>query len=128
MTTRHVSRTGFNLSPALLLRLEAAALFVGAVAVYATQGGNWLLFVVLLLAPDLSMLGYLVNQRFGAAVYNLAHTTITPLLLLAAGLATGALMLVQVALIFLAHIGMDRFVGYGLKYTTAFKDTHLQRL
>ena len=49
-----------------LLRLEGLVLFVGAIALYAVGGGNWLLFVVLLLAPDLGMLGYIVNVRVGA--------------------------------------------------------------
>jgi len=115
-------------TPATLLRVEGAVLFAGAVLAYASQSGSLLLFVVLFFVPDLSMLGYLANARVGAALYNLVHTTALPALLLAVALAANLPDLILVALIGLAHIGMDRFVGYGLRYSTTSKDTHLQRL
>lgn len=111
-----------------LLKLEGLVLFVGAIALYAMSGGSWVLFVVLLLAPDLSMLGYGVNTRVGALAYNSVHTYLLPALLLAVGLLSSAPLATQIGLIWLAHIGMDRTVGYGLKYPTAFKDTHMQRV
>lgn len=111
-----------------LLRLEGLILFVGAVAAYALLRGSLLLFVVLILAPDLAMLGYLVNVRVGAAVYNLFHIYLLPGLLFALGYALSAPLAMQIALIWLAHIGMDRTVGYGLKYPTEFKDTHMQHI
>ena len=128
MPSATTTQPRMGLTPATLLRLEGAVLFAGAVLAYANQGGTLLMFVVLFFAPDLSMLGYLVNARVGAALYNLVHTTALPALLLAVALAANLPGLLLVALIGLAHIGMDRFVGYGLKYATAFKDTHLQRL
>jgi hypothetical protein len=114
--------------PSTLLRLEGLALLAAALAVYFDQGYGWLLLVVLALAPDLSMLGYVAGPRVGAVTYDAVHTTLAPLALGAAGVLAGADLAVQVALIWLAHIGADRLLGYGLKYPTGFKDTHLQRV
>ncbi|MBC8076978.1 MAG: DUF4260 domain-containing protein [Chloroflexales bacterium] len=111
--------------PGVLLRLEGLALFVGAVASYAYLGHSWALFALLLLSPDLTALGYLINLRVGSTAYNLAHTSSVPLLLGLASLLLGSPLGVQLALIWLAHIGMDRTVGYGLKYADSFKHTHL---
>jgi hypothetical protein len=111
--------------PAILLRLEGLALFTGAVTVYAYLGHSWWLFALLLLAPDLGALGYVHSLRLGSLTYNAVHTTSLPLLLGVACLLLGQPLGVQLALIWLAHIGMDRTVGYGLKYSDAFKHTHL---
>jgi hypothetical protein len=114
--------------PGILLRLEGLFVAVGVLAVYGRLDGNWLLFLLLILAPDLAMLGYLVGTRVGAAVYNITHTYALPVALGGYGfLATHALA-VHVALIWLAHIGIDRVLGFGLKYPTSFKDTHLNRV
>ena len=78
--------------------------------------------------PDLSMVGYLAGPRIGSVVYNLAHIYLWPLALIALASFTSSTLIMQLALIWSAHIGMDRMLGYGLKYPTAFKDTHLQRL
>ncbi len=114
--------------PAFLLRLEGLTVFVAAVALYASQQGNAWLFALLLLAPDVSALGYAASPRVGATTYNMVHTIIFPAVLMALSLAAGVPALGQVALIVFAHIGMDRMMGYGLKYPTAFKDTHLGRV
>ena len=114
--------------PRVLLRLEGAAVLALAVAGYRASGGNWWLFALLLLAPDLAALGYLAGNRVGAATYNLVHTYVLPLALLGYGLWGASPLALSLALIWLAHIGMDRTVGYGLKYATAFKDTHLGRV
>lgn len=111
--------------PAVLLRLEGLALFVGALSVYAYLGHSWWLFALLLLAPDLGALGYLHSKRVGSLAYNLVHTESLPLLLGVASLLLGLPLGLQLALIWAAHIGMDRAVGYGLKYSDAFKHTHL---
>ena len=66
--------------------------------------------------------------EFGAAVYNAAHTTLGPIALASVGVLADTDWCVQLALIWLAHIGLDRLLGYGLKYPTAFKDTHLNRV
>ena len=111
-----------------LLRLEGAAVFVAAVAAYVSVGGSWLLFALLLLAPDLAMIAYRFGPAAGAAVYNAAHTYIAPAALGAAGLALGAPAMQALALIWIAHIGLDRALGYGLKHATGFGDTHLGRI
>ena len=111
-----------------MLRLEGLIVLAGALASYAMLGGNGLLFVVLLLAPDLSALGYLVDVRTGALTYNFVHTYVVPGILFALGYAMSAPLAIQIALIWFAHIGMDRALGFGLKYPTEFKDTHLQHV
>lgn len=111
--------------PAIILRLEGLALFVGALVAYGYLGYSWWLFALLLLAPDLGALGYLHSKRAGALAYNLVHTESLPLLLGVASLLLGLPLGLQLALIWGAHIGMDRAVGYGLKYADAFKHTHL---
>ena len=119
---------GLLLRPGLLVRLEGLAAFVLAVWWYAAQGGNWVLFVVLFLVPDVAMLGYLAGPRVGAASYNLVHTYTTAGIITGLGIVTGRGLVVSLGLILVAHIGIDRLLGWGLKYPTAFKDTHLQRL
>jgi hypothetical protein len=112
-------------APRLLLRIEGASLLVCALAGYAWAGQSWWLLAALILLPDLSMIGYLAGPRIGAVSYNAAHTTTVPLLLLTASWAFGSHAVAGLALIWLAHIGLDRAVGYGLKYGTGFNDTHL---
>jgi hypothetical protein len=114
--------------PHWLLRTEGLVLLVGALAVYFDEGYGWPLLVILALAPDLSFAGYLGGPRIGALVYNLAHTTAGPIALGAYGLLADHERPIQLCLIWLAHIGIDRALGYGLKYPTAFKDSHLQRV
>jgi len=118
-----------------LLRLEGAAVLAAAVAAYVFVGGSWLLFALLLLAPDLAMIAYRFGPVAGAAAYNAAHTYLAPaalgaagLALGAAGLALGAPAMQALALIWVAHIGLDRALGYGLKHATGFGDTHLGRI
>ena len=91
-------------------------------------GESWWLFALLLLAPDLAMLGYLAGPRVGAVAYNVFHSYPLPAALGLVGLFVGAPLAVSVALVWFAHIGMDRLVGYGLKYPADSKDTHLQKV
>ena len=109
----------------LILRLEAAALFVAAVGGYHLLGGSWFWFALLFLTPDLSMFGYLAGPGRGAVAYNLVHSTVLPACLGLAGLLGGWPWAELGALIWLAHIGFDRVLGYGLKYPVAFGATHL---
>jgi hypothetical protein len=113
------------LFPRVLLRLEGLAVAAAALAVYFHESYPVWLFVALILAPDLSMAAYAAGPRIGAMVYNVAHTTIGPVALAATCLVLGGGLEIKLALIWLAHIGADRLMGYGLKYPTAFKDTHL---
>jgi Domain of unknown function (DUF4260) len=114
--------------PSLLLHLEGAVILFLSVFVYHQLHASWLLFAILFLAPDLFMLGYLANVHFGAALYNFAHTLITPAILLAITFFASRPQLFPFVLIWTAHIGFDRLLGFGLKYPTYFKDTHLQRV
>ncbi|HEU6444598.1 MAG TPA: DUF4260 domain-containing protein [Gaiellaceae bacterium] len=112
----------------LLLRLEGLALGVAAVLLYADGDHSWWLFALLILAPDVSFLVYLGGPRLGGAAYNLLHNLVFPIALGTAGVLADSEPAAAVSLIWLAHIGVDRLLGYGLKYPTAFKDTHLQRV
>lgn len=114
--------------PSYLLRGEGAAVAIAAVAIYFDAGFPWWLLLVLALAPDLSMVGFAVSPAVGTAAYNAAHTYVAPVLLGAVGVLADAELAAQLALIWIAHIGVDRAIGYGLKYPSAFKDTHLQRV
>ncbi len=115
-----------------LLRFEALLLLTAAVLAYAHLGLSWVFFAALFLAPDLSFAAYLFGARAGAIGYNAMHTTVGPIVLALAsqlsplhdGIASPR-MLLSIALIWFAHIGFDRALGYGLKYATGFGDTHL---
>jgi hypothetical protein len=112
----------------ILLRLEGLALLASMVLVYALWGGSWWIFALLLLLPDISLAAYLAGPGTGAIVYNAVHSTVIPAALAALGLALGEPLMVSLAIIWLAHIGMDRAVGYGLKYQAGFGFTHLGRI
>jgi uncharacterized protein YjeT (DUF2065 family) len=114
--------------PAVLLRLEGGVLLALSVLLYWLNGESWLLFVSLLLAPDVSALGYLAGPRVGATLYNAFHTYSLSAALAAFGLLGGGSVVVAVALVWFTHIAMDRLLGYGLKHPTGFKVTHLGRL
>jgi len=125
METPAIGVTG---GPRLLLRVEGLALLIAMVALYAWQGTSWWLFAVLFFTPDLSFAGYLLGSRPGAIVYNTVHTTVVPGAVLGIGVALGQPLAVALALIWLAHIGFDRALGYGLKYPDGFGFTHLGRI
>jgi Domain of unknown function (DUF4260) len=107
------------------LRLEGFSAFMLAVYLYRQMHASWLLFAILFLAPDLSMLGYLAGSRAGAAVYNAVHSYILPLALTAFAILADHHAVLPYALIWIAHIGFDRTLGYGLKYASGFGHTHL---
>jgi hypothetical protein len=114
--------------PRLLLRAEGAIVFLAATVLYFDGDHAWWLYLVLALAPDLSMVGYAAGPRAGAAAYDAVHTYALPVALAAAGVVFDVPALAAVSLIWVAHIGADRALGYGLKYTTGFEHTHLQRV
>ena len=111
-----------------LLRVEHATMALAALVAYHFSGGSWRLFALLILAPDLSMLGYLGGPRLGAWCYNAVHSWIAPVALWLAALALGSPLLTQLALILAAHVAIDRALGYGLKRESGFQDTHLGRI
>ncbi|MGO9007503.1 MAG: DUF4260 domain-containing protein [Beijerinckiaceae bacterium] len=109
----------------MILRLEGLAVCLAALATYALAGFSWQRFAILFLIPDISFTGYLAGPRLGAVIYNLAHNYAGALVLAIAGYSSGNQLAATMALIWIAHIGFDRALGYGLKYATSFDDTHL---
>ncbi len=114
--------------PRIWLRLEGVAILGAGVGLYLHLGGDLLWLVPLLIAVDLSMAGYLVGPQPGALVYNLAHNWAAGVVVLSLASWLGSVALGLAGAILVAHTGMDRAAGYGLKYPTAFADTHLGRL
>jgi hypothetical protein len=111
-----------------LLRLEGLALCAGMTLLYWVWDGSWWIYAILFLAPDLSFLAYLAGPRFGALVYNAAHSYLAPMTMMTFGFATSSPLVLSIAMIWLAHIGFDRMLGYGLKYSAGFGFTHLGRI
>ena len=118
----------FGLQPKPLLHIEGAVVLLLSCILYHQFHGNWLLFVLLLLTPDLFMLGYPINKTVGAACYNLVHTYVLPLSLFCLLWLSGYQSQSPLILIWTAHIGLDRMLGYGLKYPSGFRDTHLNKV
>ncbi len=110
------------------LRLEGVAAFVGGIALFGATGGNWLFIVPMILLPDLSAAGFLAGPRVGAFTYNLFHNWVPGIATLGIGLWLSSPAVVLAASILIAHVGMDRAVGYGLKLPGSFHDTHLGRM
>ncbi|WP_276258140.1 DUF4260 domain-containing protein [Haloglomus litoreum] len=113
------------MEPRNFLRVEGLAVLGIALAGYFTLDGSVWLLLILALAPDLSMIGYLAGTRIGSLSYNIVHTYTLPLALGSLGFWADIRMALLIALIWAAHIGADRLVGYGLKFESGFKDTHL---
>jgi uncharacterized protein DUF4260 len=111
-----------------LLRLEGLTLFVGMTLLYAVWDGSWWVYAILFLVPDLSFAAYLAGPRIGAIIYNAAHSYMAPMALMTTGFALSSPLVLSIAMIWLAHIGIDRALGYGLKYSSGFGFTHLGRI
>ena len=111
-----------------LLRLEGLALLIGMTLLYYVWDGSWWVYALLFFVPDLSFAGYLGGARLGALVYNAAHSYLAPMAMMTTGFATASPLVLSVAMIWLAHIGFDRALGYGLKYESGFGFTHLGRI
>ena len=111
-----------------LLRLEGVVLFIGMTLLYGLWEGSWWVYAILFLAPDLSFAAYLAGPKVGAIVYNAAHSYLGPVALMTIGLAMASPLILSLAMIWLAHIGIDRALGYGLKYQTGFAFTHLGKI
>ena len=112
----------------IILHLEGLAVLLLSIYFYFSMGYSWILFLILLFSPDLSMLGYLKDHKFGAILYNLFHTYFVPIVIIICGILMHNDVLLMLSLIWVAHIGMDRMVGYGLKYPTHFKDSHFDNI
>ena len=109
----------------VVLRLEAIAVLIAAVVCYYARGESWALFALLILAPDISIAGYLARPATGAVVYNSAHTYLVPAAIALVAYAADLPAAWPIALIWTAHIAMDRSLGLGLKFGTSFQHTHL---
>ena len=114
--------------PIFYQRLESAVIFVASVALYFHQQFSLLWFVIFLFSIDVFMLGYLVNKLVGAHIYNIGHSFVIPATLLTLGAYYDNRLFIAAAIIWTAHIGMDRALGYGLKFASGFGDTHLGRI
>ena len=108
-----------------LLRVEEVAMFVLGIFMYGLLGYPWWLFFVLLLTPDIGMLGYLMNEKVGAIGFNLFHHKGIAILLYFLGMYLSMPVVQMIGVILFAHASMDRIFGYGLKYEKGFKYTHL---
>lgn len=111
----------------LWLHVEGAAALIAGAALYHAVGGDWLWFIPLLLVPDVSIAAYVTGPVTGAFVYNLVHNWAVALALIGIGMWLGSAGVEIAGAVLGAHVGMDRLAGYGLKHTSGFKDTHLQR-
>ncbi len=114
--------------PRFFLRLEGVVLFLASLILFRTTHQHWWWVPVLLLVPDIFMAGYSRSTKIGALIYNIGHTYLLPVTVSLYGLHSHRPLLLGTGLIWLAHIGMDRFAGYGLKYDDDFKHTHLGSL
>ena len=83
------------------------------------------MFILLILTPDISMLGYLANAKVGAWIYNIFHHKAVAACVFSVGLLLHYPILAGAGLILYGHTCMDRVFGYGLKFTDNFKHTHL---
>lgn len=110
------------------LKLEEFALFLIGVIGFIHFGGTEIQFLVFILAPDLSMVGYLRNPKTGAFIYNIVHHKATGIILFILGLMTSNQLLILSGIILFSHSSMDRSLGYGLKYNESFNNTHLGKI
>ncbi len=110
-----------------ILRFEGLIVAVISAAIYMKLGASWWLFSFAWLAPDLSMLAYLAGPGFGSRIYNAFHSYVPAGTMAAMALLLHAPVLLPFALIWINHIGVDRLLGYGLKYPAGFEWTHLGR-
>jgi hypothetical protein len=108
-----------------VLKLEEGGLFCLSLMLFNLLGYSWWLYAALILAPDISMLGYLINPKAGAVIYNLFHHKGLAIILYAFGIYTFNYVLIIAGIIILGHSSLDRFFGFGLKYSDSFKHTHL---
>lgn len=119
---------GGNCMVKMLLHLEGLVVLITSIALYGYFDFSWLLFIILLFAPDIAMLGYLLSNQAGAITYNLFHTYVTPAVVIVCGIAFSSSIVQAVGIIWFAHIGLDRMFGYGLKYVKHFKETHFGKV
>ena len=111
--------------PKVWLRIEGLVLLVATIVLFSGQHQKWWIYPVLLLVPDIFMLGYIANTKIGAFFYNVGHSYIAPALMIWYSWDVQNKLSIAMGLIWLGHLGWDRVFGYGLKYDSDFKHTHL---
>lgn len=109
----------------IILRIEGLCILLACLLAYEKFGAGWGIFALFFLVPDLSMLGYLAGSKAGALLYNIAHSYIGAALILGIGILLSSHLAITAGIIWIAHIALDRTLGYGLKYSTDFRSTHL---
>lgn len=114
--------------PVKFQKVESLAILVLACAAYYHYGYGRSLFLLLILAPDIFFAGYLINPKVGARVYNTGHVYAVPVVLLSSYYFAGVPLALPISMIWIAHIAFDRVLGFGLKYESGFKDTHLGKI
>jgi Domain of unknown function (DUF4260) len=111
-----------------ILKSEEVMEFLFSLFVFSKLEFSMWWFPVLILAPDISMIGYLINPKAGAWCYNIAHHKGIALIIFALGVFSSNSLLELAGVILFAHSSMDRILGYGLKYSDSFHNTHLGRI
>jgi len=111
-----------------LLKLEGLAIFLFSLMAYEFMGFAWGTFVLVFFIPDLAILAYFHSPKVGAIAYNIMHSYVLPLMLFAYGFFVSSSLADQLAIIWIAHIGFDRALGFGLKYSRGFRYTHFGKL
>jgi hypothetical protein len=114
--------------PRRWLRFDGAVLFIASILLFRLTHQPWWIYPVLLFTPDIFMIGYLRDTTVGALLYNLGHTYLLPALTILYGWHERHVLVLAIGISWLGHVGFDRFAGYGLKYDTDFKNTHLGNL
>jgi hypothetical protein len=115
-------------NPITAQRIESIFLLALALSAYSMLHASWWFFAIVILAPDISALGYLKDPKFGAWLYNLAHMYALPVIAIALGYGLNLRLILGCGIIWFSHIAADRVLGYGLKFPTDFRDTHLGKI
>jgi len=126
--TNALSETKTFSMPRTFMHVDGLALLAGSLVFYANLNFNWVTFALLLFTPDLPLILYGVNKQMASIAYNLVHSLVFPILLLVTSHFADNIVGIQLSLIWLAHIGMDRVFGYGFKYLGRMKETHFSRV
>ncbi|MBN8089130.1 DUF4260 domain-containing protein [Vibrio vulnificus] len=108
-----------------ILQIEGGCIFIASMFFYSANFDDWITFSALFFFPDIAILGYLISSKVGAIAYNCTHSLIGAGILLLTSIALSFELAKVISIIWFAHIGFDRMLGYGLKYSSNFKDTHL---
>jgi hypothetical protein len=108
-----------------ILKIEELAQLIAGILIFTTLDFSWWVFPALLLTPDIGMLGYLINAKWGAFFYNLFHHKAIGIGLIAMGYFYWGEAITLVGVVLFSHAAFDRIFGYGLKYEDHFKHTHL---